>query len=395
MCIAKDEEKISGGIHLGRREAFVLLTGGAITLLASTAVANAAGAASGGEARSQTKSPAVAVPAALAVAASVFSIASSLKSLFGGRGSDSGVKQRLDQIIAQNQQILRTLGEIVVVLNNLGVIVRENVRFELIFDKQTALIGQIRQLFEAWSAELVDRRARRQVERRYQVDILPEFRDITRQLMNAGYGFTAADTVGMGMLAEFWLSRRLAERRSIRRETAETYLAFFDRALDATETGTPARQLADAIAQRDRMKVILDAADARIGTTGWTVQTGRGTRSRTNGRRTTYTDYVVLQTATGSQTTQYAYSQHERVVREREEFIDNGGGPSHGGGPHNKLVESGDPRDPGGSTPAARVPYWNAVRTTYLAALDNVDVLTRINETMRFYRTEADSVRIA
>lgn len=340
----------------------------------------------------------MAVPPALAVAAAVFSIASSLKSLFGSRESPSGIKRRLDEIIAQNRQILQTLGEIVTILNNMGVVVRENVRFEMIFDKQSALIGESRQLFEAWSAELVDSRARRQAAQRYQNDILPDIRDTTRQLMEPGYGFTAADTVGAGMMMEFWMSQRLGERRSYRREIGATFAGYFNRSLDATADGTPAKALAEAVAQRDRLKPILDAADERIGPSGWTAETHRAVRHRTiSSRSTEYTRFRILETATGNQSTGYSVASREEILRRWVETEPREGdchGPRCLKANFGADPARGDPPDTSGPSPTGRVTYWSAVRTAYLAAVADVELLTRVNDTLRFYRDEAEGVRM-
>lgn len=372
---------------LDRRHLFRTVAAAAVA--AAISPAQAFSGAAGEAAPDQRKMMMFAAPP-LAVAAAVFSIASSLKTLFGSRDSNRAIKQRLDQIIAQNQHIIQMLGEIVVILNNLGVIVRESVRLELIFDKQTALIGESRQLFDVWSAELVDGLARRQAEQRYRNDILPDVRDLANQLMDSGYGFTPADTIGMAMMMEFWMSRRLGERRSFRRQTGETYVRYFDRALDPLGEGTPAKALAYATAQRDRMKAILDAADTRIGPNGWEVETFRGRRERVNGRTTYYTEYRILQTATGNQQTGYRAAAREQVLRQWTErdgecircFV--GAAPPPG---------VTDPPDNTGPTPTGRVAYWNSVRETHSAAVAEVELFTRVNDTLRFYREQAEEAR--
>lgn len=335
-----------------------------------------------------------AAPAAapLAVAAAAFSIASSLKTLFGGGGGDNrGIKRRLDQLIAQNNQILQTLGQIVGILNNLGVTVRESVRYELIFDKQAALLSESQQLYEMWSAELLDRNARRLAAQRYQNDILPDVRDLTRQLMDEGYGFAPADTVGQGMLMEFWMSSRLGERRAYRREIGSTYVAYFDRTLDPALPGSPAKALSEAVAQRDRLRAILDAADARIGADGWTEETFRGTRSRVDGRTTYYTDYRVLQTARGNRNDGYSVTVREEILRERSYRE-----PSEGciRCRQFEMFALTDPADPGDSRPAGRVAYWNQVRQAWLSAVEAADVLTQVNQTLGLYREQAEAVRV-
>jgi len=327
----------------------------------------------------------------LAIASAAFSIASSLKTLFGDGGDSREIKRRLDQIAAQNNQILQTLGQIVGILNNLGVTVRQSVRYEMIFDKQAALMSESRQLNEIWSAELLDVNARRLASQRYQNDILPDVRDLTRQLMEEGYGFTPADTVGHGMLMEFWMSRRLGERRSYRREIGTTYVAYFDRALNPAIDGSPAKALASAVAQRDRLTAVLDTADARIGANGWTAETFRGTRSRQSGRTTYYTDYRILQIAQGNRQQGYTVTSREEVLRQYS-YTE----PSEGCRRCRQFLmfASPDPTDPGDNTPAGRVGYWNQVRAAWMAAVRDVDVLTQVNETLRFYRSEAERVRV-
>jgi hypothetical protein len=332
----------------------------------------------------------------ITVATASFSIASSLKSLFGRSGNDNReIKRKLDALMAQNNQILQTLGQIVGILNNLGVTVRQNVRYELIFDKQTLLLSEVKQLVEVWSAEILDPAARRLAAERYKNDILPDVRDIRGQLMDEGYGFAPADTIGSALLMELWMSRRLQEPMSYRREIGTTYVAYFDRTLNPVLEGSPAQALATATAQRDRMDAILDAAEARVGAGGWTAETYRGTRSYTSGRTTYYTDYRTLQTALGNRTAGFSVNVRDEVLREYR-YTE----PSEGCRRclNFAMFAAGDPGDPvdrSDATPAGRVHYWNQVRQTWLTASQNVEVLTKVVETMNVYRAEAERARVS
>jgi hypothetical protein len=280
-----------------------------------------------------------------------------------------------------------------VMLNNMGVTIRQNVRLELILDKQTALMGKGRQVFEVWLAENEDSGATGAALARYRNDLLPGVRDLRGQLMQEeSYGFTAADTVGAAMLMEFWMSKRLGENRSYRRQLGTTYATYFTHALDPATPGSPGKALADATAQRDRMKAILDAADAKIGPTAWRAEVGRVTRTRRNGRTTTYTVSRIVQTATGNQTTGYAVRSHEEVISETR---DHDGecircGDIRGGW---DRALAADPPDNGDQTPAGRVAYWNAVRATYVEAAREAAALGQVAATLRLYLEDAEALR--
>lgn len=345
----------------------------------------------------------------ITVAAATFSIAASLKSLFSESISGSDIRRirkQLDEIAAQNRAILETLGQIVGVLNNMGVIVRENVRYEAIFGKQADLMSESRQLFEAWTAEMDDRRARPQAEARYRNDILPDVRDTTRSLMDEGYGYTAFDTVGQGMLMEFWMSWRIGERRSIRQSVASSYLTYFNRALDPTLEGTPGHAHALAVAQRDRLKPILDAADARIGASGWAAVAREYQTVSRRGRVSTYQNIRETHRVTGNQNDGYTLAVENTVLRTWTETEPNDRtGPNCGrcGGlafaaeaeavsDRNKALLP-DPADPGTDTPAARESYWNAVRQAWIRARSEADTLTQVRTTLTLYRDQAQSVQ--
>ncbi|WP_067489834.1 hypothetical protein [Erythrobacter sp. CCH5-A1] len=344
---------------------------------------------------------AMAVDPLTAVSAGL-SIASSLKSLFGKDSNQRDlkeIKRKLNEISAQNSQILQRLGEIMSILQNLGAIIRENVRLETIYEKQARLSGESSQLYETWLAEIDDRRARRQAENRYRNDILPDVRDVTSQLMDEGYGYSAYDTVGHGMLMEFWMSRRLGERASLRRTKAGTFLEYFDRALNPAVAGSLGKLLAEAKAQQARLKAVLDAADQRIGADGWEVAEREYQTSRSSGRRTTYKKIRVLVKASGNQTDGYVLSRREVVLREWVEVEP----PERTGPcPACKNIEAASestgnkslPPDPiaGADNPVARVSYWNAVRSTLAQADNEVVLWSKTSEVIRIYRAEAKAV---
>lgn len=342
---------------------------------------------------------ALAVDPVTAVSAGL-SIASSLKSLFGKDSDQRNLKEikaKLNEISAQNSQILARLGEITSILKNLGAIVRENVRLETIFEKQARLSGESAQLYETWLAEIDDRRARRQAEQRYRNDILPDVRDVTSQLMDEGYGYSAYDTVGHGMLMEFWMSRRLGERASLRQSKASSYIAYFDRALDPAIAGSPGKLLADAQAQQARLKAILDAADKRIGSEGWEVKEREYQTSKTRGRETKFKRIAVFAKVTGDQASGYALSRREVVVREWVEYDDWDGPrcPACMNIETPSGSEKGLSPDPvaGADTPAARAPYWNDVRAVMRQAQDEIATWSKVGEAIRIYSNEARAVR--
>lgn len=328
------------------------------------------------------------------------SIASSLKSLFGSNGERDlkKIRKQLGELAQQNRQILKTLADIVTILNSMGVTIRENVRLETIFNLEAAISGQGDQLYETWMAEIDDRRAQRQAINRYRDHILPRMRDLTHELMNEGYGYSAFDSVGHGMLMEFWMSRRVGERAAFRRQAGTTYLAYFDRALDPTLAGTPGHALAEAVAQRDRMKSVLDAADAQI-RAGFSTSRDYDTFEQ-SGRRITERKIRETLSAAGDQSAGYKTVTTTSVIRERtynEPSETSGTCPRclqldnaiKDAGAKNMKSLQPDPRDPGTNTPVAKVNYWNAVRRTFQSASKEAEALGKSNETLRIYQSEA------
>lgn len=328
----------------------------------------------------------------ISAAAAAFSIANSLKGLFssGRNGDIDAIRGQLDRISAQNDQILRTLNQIAEVLDNLGVTVRQNVRLENIFEKQAALSGEFRDTYATWKAEINDPRARREATRIYTEDILGDVKNLADALIHPDYGYAAFDSVGGAMLNEMWISWRIRQAAEIRKQRASvSYLPYFDRALNPQLEATPARQLADAIAQRDRMKAILDEADRIVGN-GWTKRVRVWTERRNHTcRQDRVYEYALDETASGSQASGYSVASNQLQLRD---YLSPSGETDCGkGGPRDfnfNLVRT-DPPVPTADTPSAKVPYWNSVLRTYREASANVTTLTKVNQTLRLYRDEA------
>lgn len=317
-----------------------------------------------------------------------FSIAASLNDLFGKKGEQEATKKRLKEIIAQNRQILKTLNEIVGVLNNLGVTIRENVRLETIYNLQATHSGLSDQVMEAWLAELEDSRAARQAATRYQQQLLPGVRNVTHQLLDEGYGYAAYDTVGQGMLMEFWMSRRVGERAAFRQQAADTYRRYFDRALDPALAATPAHELADATAKQARLQQVLAAADAQIGATGYARVMGRRNaveNERNSGQDYDEVSYDIVDTVTKASDGSYVVTTSRRETSRRH-VHDRGGGPC---GRCVKLMAPPDPVDNGNSAPAGRAAYWNAVRADLAQTNAKVAALTKAKQTLEMYRQQA------
>lgn len=320
------------------------------------------------------------------VVAKGLTIASKLKSIFG-KSSDGDIKATLEEISAQNSQILANLGEIMSILNNLGATIRQNVRMETIFGLQSRLSGEAAQLYQTRLAALNDRRARPQAIERYRNDILPDVRDITSQLMDEGFGYSAYDTVGHGMLMEFWMSRTLNERASIRQTAAAGYAAYFDRAMNPKLDGTPGKLLADAEAQRERLKPVLDAADKRLGTVGWEAAERDYYDYAYGGGGTTVSTIRVFAKVTGNQVEGYSLVRREQTISSR--FYPD---CTIGTCLANLNVSRTPDPEPAANTPAAMANYWNAVRRTLAEAEKDVVIWTKVREAIQVYANEAKSV---
>lgn len=389
----------------------VLLTGTALVLTScnqTDKIANnqAAQVESAQSPAGVNKMSSMAVIDPLTATSAGLSIASSLKSLFSSNSGERDLKKirkQLGEIQQQNRQILTTLGEIVTILNNLGVTIRENVRLEQVFNLEASISGQGDQLYETWIAELDDRRAQRQAADRYRSHILPEVRNLTHELMNEGYGYSAFDSVGHGMLMELWMSRRTGERASFRQQAGGTYAAYFDRALNSATPGTPGYALAQAVAQRDRMKAILDSADSRIAA-GYSMNRDYDARPHTSGdgRTTTYRRMRETKSAKGNQNDGYTLSVTTTVLSQRVEReppdrphcgmciqLDNANKAADLAKAGSATKSLAPDPTPTNGTPEAMVNYWNAVRATLQQSSKEAEALGKTNETLRIFQAEA------
>lgn len=331
----------------------------------------------------------------LAVANGGLDVAIKLKQLFGsGDSGDREIRQRLRAIQQQNAQIIARLNQVLEILNNLGVIVSQSVRAELV-EQQRAVVGSNLQLFyETYGAELDDTsaRARSIAYQRYERDLLPALRPLIRQFAENTdhYGFGAFETVGQGMLAETWMARRIREPLAFRKQAGATYATYFTRVLDPQIANSVGGQLAAKSAQRNRLKAILDGADARVrGGFSITRRERTGTRPCRGGRITI--THNITYTVQGDQAAGYRLVETARTgAREDNSQCTTGDGPTCPMCLDNALLP--DPVDNGDMTPQGRVAYWNAVRKHHVEVAHEVTALEAFARTAQTYLEVAQQV---
>lgn len=328
---------------------------------------------------------------ALAVAGAVLDVAVKLKSLFGRSDDGRETRRQLAVIQAQNAEIINRLGQVLDILNNLGVIVQRSVREELLTHIRTTLGSNFQLYYETRAAEMEDPRSRSTAYQRYERDILPAIRPLARQIANREvYGFAHFNAVGHSMFIETWIARRLREPVAFRKQSGQFYKAYFGQVLDPTIAGSVGQRLAASIAQRDRLSTILDQADAVVasGRTWTATEVTRRTRCR-GGERTTLID--VTRVVRGDRTAGYSVVEVSRGNQRNEDTCDYDG-------PRCRqclaLTDLSDPVDTGDQSAAGRADYWNAVRQVHSQVAGDVEVLSKTAETAKVYLEQADQLAV-
>lgn len=326
----------------------------------------------------------------LAVVGAGLEVAKKLKELFG-KNSTGGNTRLLAEIHSQNAQIITMLGQVLVILDNLGVTIRAGVRDELLNHIKVTLSVNFQRFYETWQAELASPAARRQAPARYK-----EIQDISANLgrhfaSHEAYGYAHFQTVGHAMLVEMWISHRLKEAKEFRRQAAKTYATYFEAVLNPDEIGSISAQLVAAQAQVARMDKILADADEFISKKPtWILP-----RRKISGDRMNWVTAEIERTITGNRTS--GYLPKDRYINRRSEHErPAGGGPGGGGGIGKKKDDLAslepDPVDTGDKSALGRIKYWNSVRTVYLKAVGEVQALEKSKETANIYKNIAQEI---
>lgn len=315
---------------------------------------------------------------ALAVAGAGLDVAIKLKQLFG-KNSKGGDTKLLADIQRQNAQIIRMLGEVLIILGNLGVTIRAGVRDELLNHIKETLKVAFGQFYDTWEAELKnpgDSIVRVQATDKYK-RFHNTIADIGRQVASTeSYGYAHFQTVGHAMLVEMWISHRVEEARAFRLEAAETYATYFETVLNPKEVGSVAAQLVAAQTQVARMDTILVNADNNAA--GYPKSEVVGQKTKQKGRTISY--YDIVRTMAGDRISGYSYNDTSvltKTERDRPEhpFLSN----------QEALSQRTDPSDTGSKSIAGRVKYLNSVRAVYLAAKSEAEALEKSKDTASLY----------
>lgn len=330
-------------------------------------------------------------PDPLTIAAGTLSIASSLTSLFGGQDSDpKSLKKKLDALRAQNEVTHDMLRQVLAILKDLGVTVRDAVKEENIVLMQAQLQSEITQFYETYNAELEDRRARDDAKRRYATEIIGDVQNLSTTLMHPDFGFSAANTVGHGMILDLWMARRIGWRSTLIGNRAKTYREYFERSLDEKVVDSPAAKLAEARARRERLQAVLTEADRIVGASGWSKQIRRFSDNRTVGNCWETFTVTITETVTGDQVKGYMPSTNRGESELRRE-CERPGGPGCvvckrlNALPLGAEKAAADPVRPQSETPVVMAQYWNAVLASRKSVDADIEVLTKINDALKEY----------
>lgn len=277
------------------------------------------------------------------------SLASSIVNIFG----DSKGKERqeilegIEFLKAQNKEILANLDKIMRSLDALPGVVRDIVRQELRAqsrrEKINEISGMLKIFYELRRTEILSPESIRQDSwRRHEVKF-SDMKALSRELMLPDFGFTCFELVGRTMVVEFWLSKRIGEPAELRREAADAYFSYFERALSDAVSDSVQNSLLKVIKAQQKVMQQLNSADAQLATTNtWFMERGV-TRSEKGCTRTV----ADLQgRIDGSQNTKYAFK--SEYVNYREMWIcarppDKDPGPRGGHSTWSEDVEQNSP----------------------------------------------------
>lgn len=336
-------------------------------------------------------------PDPLTIAAGTLSIASSLNSLFSGDDADiRSLKRKLDAVRAQNQVTHDQLRQVLGLLEDLGVKVREAGKESNIVLMQAQLQSEITQFYETYDAELQDRRARPDARRRYEMEIIGDVQNISTTLMQPAYGFGAANTVGHAMVLDLWMARRIGWQRNLIGNRAKTYRGYFEKALDEKIADSPAAKLAEARARRERLQAVLTEADRLVGPAGWSQVTRRFTDGRRDQGCWLSFTVTITETASGDQAKGYSGSA-SRTESDQSRSCPNPDDFCRFCSitlslPLEVDKSSSDPTRPQSGTPVVMAEYWNAVLASRRAAEADIEVLTKVTDALKEYLAFARTV---
>jgi hypothetical protein len=323
------------------------------------------------------------IAAGAAVVSAVWTSATSIKSLFFD-DKNEGLKQRLRVIQAQNAQIIRLLGRVLEILDQLGVIVQQAVREEFRRNGLRHLNTVCAELLDTRMAEADDSSYATAAAEEYR-QLLPVLSDRIRQLTQyEDFGYGLYDSVGHAMVMQLWIYKRLAIHPARLRQAGSTFVDYFTAVLDPQREGSVGWQLARTRAQHARLETILTGAD-KLSADRFSMIVRSKVNIGKNGRTTYYAD--LKQTLTGSRETGYSHVQ-EYVNRTQETSERPDHQNDHG---HMKSITLPvpDPVDPGDGTPAGRASYFNAVRAAYNEVGLTIPVLAKAADCAALYRDVA------
>jgi hypothetical protein len=312
-------------------------------------------------------------------------VAIKLKELFGKKSGGANAKL-LANIQKQNAQIIKMLGEVLVILGNLGVTIRAGVRDELLNDIKVTLKVAFERFYDTWEVELNnpdDARIRDRATEQYKT-FYNTIADLGRKIATTeSYGYAHFHTVGHAMLVEMWISQRLGEARDFRQQAARSYAKYFETVLNPTEAGSVAGQLIAAQEQVARMdKILVDADKTLEGYPADTVAKRKVVGQK--GLTTYYAD--IVRYLAGDREKGYSY----RDVRIKE-WSEREPSSRHFISTQDAIKLRTDPTIANNTVPG-RVNYLNSVRTVYLAAKSEADALEKSKDTANIYLDAAREI---
>lgn len=167
----------------------------------------------------------------LAVAASIVSIASGLKNLFGGSDADyKPVLEGIARLEQQNGKILTLLTRALAILENIDVIVAREVRDGFLVDLRTDISSSMELWRETAAALVKDPRYRSEATKTFEKLYEDQFRRLSRKI--AGYGPGIFPTYGELMGYEYTTGRFLKRNKAEREAAFEQYVNRFNEFLD-------------------------------------------------------------------------------------------------------------------------------------------------------------------
>lgn len=331
----------------------------------------------------------------LAVAASIVSIASGLKSLFGGSDADYGkVLDGIARLEKDNGKILTLLTRALAILENIDVIVAREVREGFLVDLRTDINSSIEVWRETAAALVKDPGYRPDATKIFAKLYEDQFRRLSRKI--AGYGPGIFPTYGELMAYEYAAGKFLKRNKAEREAAFMQYVARFDEFLNPKRPDSVQAAFDRATELVKQINAGLNAADAELAKNRvFTLQRGREFSRRCGGGMLGLITWKkdLMARVDGDRRSGYSYSEYWGPEYDRQADCEPRDprcrvcfalGQVKAGAVSGFSVAA-LPADPGWSSPSAKVNWLQSLRSMEVAANSDLELATHTLKAAKAY----------